>query len=73
MEQTQLEAAWRRISPPNDWRDEIHAIIPINWFGECQVACIHYTATELRAVRLLEDTQEVEVRAIGYRYGPAGP
>jgi len=74
-----LQAAFERVRDPNDWK------APINFVGYMtddqirvtRAAIIYFTATvpeitTLRMTGLVEGEKTVEIRAVGYRMGPAG-
>lgn len=69
--QKQLEEAFSKIRPEDDWRDPIYSVIHKDDYMIMKAACLHFTATSLNIVNQNGDMLTVE--AVGYRDGPAGP
>lgn len=65
-----MRAMFNRITNPKDWRSPIRAWITQADLRLAERAVEYFTATELTVVRMPED--QVPVRSIGYRMGPAG-
>ena len=76
----QLEDAFNLVCNPNDWRDTINKTILVDdeeTIERITDAVIFYTSTAA-TVRRIKDIRNpkkirVNVKATGYRMGPAGP
>ena len=65
------EAYFRLVADPKDWKAPIDAKVPKNLdLNALQDAIVHFTATEPTFVT---SGDYVQVKAAGYRAGPAGP
>jgi|TARA_R100000093_G_scaffold68575_1_gene40272 hypothetical protein len=69
--QTDLEAAFEKISDPEDWKGPISATMPGESVTLAVVAIEHFTAT-IPTVSLDVRTMRYLVESEGYRMGPAG-
>ena len=68
-----LKKVFDKICNPDDWKDEINALIPAELYEIAAEAVEFYTTTSLKVIggpELL--TGRILVHAIGYRMGPAG-
>jgi len=71
--QSRMREAFERVETPGDWRAPINAVVvadhaEIELIGE---AVEFFTATRATITHLGQRTYQV--RAVGYRNGPAGP
>lgn len=69
------QEAFRLIENPVDWRAPIDALIEEKDYERCAEACVFFTATELEIKSRISigGRTMVNVTAVGYRNGPAGP
>jgi len=70
----EMNAAFKRVQNPDDWRAPIDSMIRVNCFAEVDLICDaieFYTATTPQVFQLTNNT--VRITAAGYRAGPAGP
>jgi hypothetical protein len=67
-----LRDAFDRVATPEDWRAPICAVVPCYLRDVVRAAVIFYTAT-VPSFHETAGGRNVQVRAIGYRNGPAGP
>lgn len=78
--QEQLERAFDKVLDSNqggadrdDWKGSIRATIASKDFDVTEAAIVHFTATEINVISADHDACTVEISALGYRAGPAGP
>ena len=74
----EMNAAFKRVQNPNDWRGLINAIIQVDSQKELDLiteAIMFYTATKATVTRISNAIygRVYRVTAAGYRAGPAGP
>ena len=74
----ELEAAFRKVANPRDWKSAIDTVIPVEDQDVVAEAVAYFTATEVTWGTLDASGQpipenQIRVRALGYRQGPAGP
>ena len=74
----ELNAAFKRVQNPYDWREPIDCIVYAKDQSELDViveAIMFYTATKatIRQVGIPAYSRTYRITAVGYRAGPAGP
>ncbi len=68
----QLAAAFDRVRDPQDWKAPIYAVIPAAERPLVEQAVIWFTDTVPVFASTRDEADRLEVRAVGYRHGPAG-
>ena len=73
--QAALQKAFNSIANPSDWRAPICAKLPVTPtdFELVRQAIMHFTATTPMFKAVGDGRHQIQVNAIGYRQGPAGP
>jgi hypothetical protein len=67
----QLEAVFNKLCDPHDWKAPIDCTCRPEDVNLVREAVVYFTATE-PAFSTIEGANVLQVRALGYRQGPAG-
>jgi len=69
----ELDAAFKRVSNPDDWRAPFQATVSYDDYRITAHAIIFFTGADAEIVKDNKDKRTVTIKAVGYRNGPCGP